>query len=142
MARSLTSSRSKALVRRYFEELMNKGDLQIADEIFCQNLVFSDSFLTFHDVDHVKRYLLMVRRIFPDLHYVADEPIVQGERIASCFSYEGTVSNSFKDYALSERRFKVPGVAVFLLKDAKFAEVHSYFRTYDQLQQLGCLLSR
>src|SRR5262245_56223277 len=100
MPRSMTFSRSGALVRRYFDELMNKGDLQIADEIFCQNIVFSDCMLTFHDIDHVKRYLLMVRRIFPDLHYAADEPIVQGERIASCFSYEGTVSNSFRDCAL------------------------------------------
>ena len=121
---------------------MNKGDLQIADEIFCQDVVFSDSFLTFHDIDHVKRYLLMVRRAFPDLHYVVEDPIVEGDRIASCFSYQGTLTNSFTDDAAGGRRFEVPGVTVFRLKENRFAEVRSFFNQYDQMQQLGYVFAK
>jgi ketosteroid isomerase-like protein len=129
---------NKTLVRRYFEELMNKGDLSVADEICSADVVFCDPLLTIKGVDRLKRFLLMVRKSFPDLHYFAEDAIVEGDRAAICFSFRGTLSvPELQIGATSERHFCLPGVNIFRMLGGRIAEVRSFYNAYDQWQQLA-----
>ena len=59
---------NKKLARRYFEEFLNQGNLCVADEICDAKVSYSGPFGSIDGVDRLKRFFLMIRKAFPDLH--------------------------------------------------------------------------
>jgi steroid delta-isomerase-like uncharacterized protein len=133
----MSTEMNKALVRRYFEEFLNQGNLSVADDIFEANVVFRGPLIAVDGVDRLKRFYLMIRKLFPDLHYVAEEGIAEGDKVVSCFSSRGTCLGDFQGTQLHGKRFSIMGVDVFRIRDGKITDVRSFFDTYDQMQQLG-----
>ena len=127
---------NKALARRYFEEFLNQGNLCVADEIFHANVAYRSPFGSMEGVDRLKRFFLMIRKAFPDLHYVVEESVAEGDRVVSCFSSRGTCLGGFEGTQLSGRQFSVLGVTVFCMHDGRITEVRSFWDTYTQMQQL------
>src|SRR5260221_574200 len=64
---------NKALARRYFEEFLNQGNLCVADEVCHANVAYRTPFVSIDGVDRLKRFFLMTRKVFPDLHYVIED---------------------------------------------------------------------
>jgi len=66
----MSSEENKAIVRRYHEELFNKGNLSVADEVFDSN--YSNSALETMGLprgpEGFKQYVSMMRTAFPDFH--------------------------------------------------------------------------
>ncbi len=60
---------NKAISRRADEELFNRGNLDVAEELFAPNFVFHDpaSGEDWHGPESVRQYAAMLRGAFPDL---------------------------------------------------------------------------
>lgn len=127
---------NKALARRYFEEFLNQGNLCVADEVCHPSVAYRSPFVSIDGVDRLKRFFLMTRKAFPDLHYVVEESVAEGDRVVSCFSSRGTCLGRFEGTQLSGRQFSVQGVTVFWMRDGRITEVRSFWDTYTQMQQL------
>jgi len=127
---------NKALARRYFEEFLNQGNLCVADEVCHENVAYRSPFVSIDGVDRLKRFFLMTRKAFPDLHYVVEESIGEGDRVVSCYSSRGTCLGGFEGTRLSGRQFSVQGVTVFSIHDGRISEVRSFWDSYTQMQQL------
>ena len=127
---------NKALARRYFEEFLNRGNLCVADEICAENVAYRSPFVSMDGVDRLKRFFLMTRKAFPDLHYVVEESVAEGDKVVSCFSSRGTCLGGFEGTQISGRRFSVQGVTVLCMCDGRITEVRSFWDTYTQMQQL------
>jgi steroid delta-isomerase-like uncharacterized protein len=128
---------NKALARRYFEEFLNQGNLGAADEIFDPNVVYRGPFVAVDGVDRVKSFFFMIRKAYPDLHYVAEEGIAESDRVVNCFSSSGTCLGGFEGTKFNGKHFSMTGVDVFSIRHGKIAEVRSFFDTYGMMQQLG-----
>jgi predicted ester cyclase len=128
---------NKALARRYFEELLNQGNLCVADEILDENVSYSGPFVAIDGVDRLKRFFLMVRKAFPDLHYVAEDGIAEGDKVVSCFSSRGTCLGGVEGTEFHGRQFSVPGVNLFCIRNHRITEVRCFWDTYSQMQQLN-----
>jgi steroid delta-isomerase-like uncharacterized protein len=127
---------NKALARRYFEEFLNQGNLCVADEVCHANVAYRSPFVAIDGVDRLKRFFLMTRKAFPDLHYVVEDSIAEGDKVVSCFSSRGTCLGGFEGTALSGRQFSVQGVTILGMHDGRITEVRSFWDTYTQMQQL------
>jgi len=128
---------NKELARRYFDEFLNRGNLCVADEIFDSNVVYRGPFVAIEGVDRLKRFFLMVRKAFPDLHYVAEEGIAESDTVVNCFSSCGTCLGDFAGTRFNGRRFSITGVDVFRISSGRIKEVRCFFDSYDQMLQLG-----
>ncbi|MBM3801433.1 MAG: nuclear transport factor 2 family protein [Acidimicrobiia bacterium] len=82
----MSAETNKTLTRRHFEELLNRGDLSVADEIFDANVAYCSPLGAIEGQDRLKRFFLMIRKAMPDLHYVAEDAITEGDRAVHCFS--------------------------------------------------------
>jgi hypothetical protein len=60
----MSAESNKALASRYFDELLNQGRLNVAEEILTPEIVLCDPLVTIHGIDRLQRFLLMVRRLF------------------------------------------------------------------------------
>jgi len=92
----MSTEENKAVARRMIEEVINKGNLALADELFAANVVdhaappgfppglegFKMSFTGFHAA-------------FPDLHDHIDDEIAEGDMVVQRTTAHGTMKGEF-----------------------------------------------
>jgi predicted ester cyclase len=142
----MTADASKACVLGHFEEIWNKGRLDLVDEYF------SESFMNFgteyRDARPVVRYIVTVwRTAFPDLRFTADAVIAEGDTVMCEMTLEGTHAGEFllipplEGPALQPngKSFRVKHFHRFRLKDGKIVDHFAVRDDLGMFQQLGHL---
>ena len=82
---------NKSLVRRYYDEMWNRWDLSLADELIGERLVFRGSLgVAVQGREGFKEYMCAVRRAFPDFHNRIEELVAEGDKLVARLTYTGT----------------------------------------------------
>jgi len=86
------SEQNKAIVRRLFEELWNKGNLSVADQLFSPNYAHHDpSTPDFgRGPESERKRATLYRTAFPDLQLTIEDIIAEGETVMARWSCRGT----------------------------------------------------
>jgi predicted ester cyclase len=123
---------SKALVRRYFEDLASTGNLSVADEIVAAE-----------HVDDVKQLITRLHTAFPDFHMTIEDQIAEGDKVVTRFTASGTHQGIWQSpigtLEPTDKRFQHEGIRIFRVVDGKLVETWGGADTLSQLQQLGVL---
>jgi predicted ester cyclase len=89
------SERNRAVIERFYNEMWNRWDLAVADEIVAEKVRFHGSLgSTLERLEDFKNYMRTVRNAFPDWHNRIDELIVSGDRVVTRMSWSGTPRRS------------------------------------------------
>jgi predicted ester cyclase len=108
---------SEALIRRFYDELWNRWQLDLADEIVSEDLRFRGSLGTeCEGRNEFKRYAATVREAFPDWHNQIDEILAVGDRVVTRMRWSGTHRGALGDLQPTGRRIEYAGAAFFRLK--------------------------
>jgi predicted ester cyclase len=128
----MIGSDNKALVRRYFEELANQGNLAVAVEI-----------LTPEAVEIMQQFIVMLRTAFPDFTSTIHDQIAEGDKVATRFTARGTHLGAWQSpmgkIAPTGKQFEHEGIRIFRIADGKLVDTWGGADTVRQLQQLGIL---
>ncbi len=85
------SEQNKTIVRRLFEELWNKGNLPVADELIAPTYTHHDAATP--DVgrgpDGEKKRVTLYRNAFSDLRLTVEDIIAEGETVMARWSCRG-----------------------------------------------------
>jgi steroid delta-isomerase-like uncharacterized protein len=129
-----------AVVRRFYEELWNGGDLSVADEILAADLRFRGSLgTTLTGVDAFKGYADATWAAFPDWHNQVDELIVAGDRVVARLTWTGTHRGSLLGVAATGRRVRYVGAAIFRLAAGRIHEAWVVGDTQELWRAIGRL---
>src|SRR5215218_2880328 len=93
------SEDNKALVRRWLEEVLTRGNLERAEVLFARNYVLHDPSFP-RDVygpEGVKRYVAAYRFAFPDARFAVEDQIAEGDKVVSRWTARGTHRGEFLD---------------------------------------------
>ena len=133
------SEPDKAIVRRLFEELWNKGNLSLADELFAPNYEHHDaSTLDFgRGPDSEKKRATLYRTAFPDIHLTMEEVIAEGEIVMTRWSCRGTHKGDLSGIAPTGKQINISGVTIARLANGKLAESWVNWDALGLMQQLG-----
>ena len=75
---------NKALVRRFTEEVINQGNLDVADELLAPDFVDHDVIPgKVGGIEDVKRWIAERRAPFSDLHFSIEEQIAVDDKVVS-----------------------------------------------------------
>ena len=125
----------KALVRRFFEEVFNRGDLAVVDELWLA--AGSES---------GKRTTENLRTAFPDYHRTIEAQIAEGDLVVTRWTMRGTHRGPYRSGALgrilapSGRPVEVPGISIHRIADGRIVEAWVQGNDSAQLLlQLGAL---
>jgi len=89
-------SENKAVIRRLYNEVMNKGNLSILEEHIAPSFVnHAAPPGTQPGIEGVKQIVTMYRTAFPDLRVTADEVIAEGDKVATRWTMHGTHRGEF-----------------------------------------------
>ena len=133
------SENNKAIVRRLFEELWNKGNLSVADQLFTPNYTHHDSSSPDfgHGPDSEKKRAALYRTAFPDLHLTIEDVIAEGETVMTRWSCRGTHKGDLNGIAPTGKHITISGVTVARVSNGKIVEGYVNWDALGLMQQLG-----
>jgi len=132
---------NKLIGRRVLVELWGEGRLEVADELYAPDYV-----------DHVgrgpeasrvmrpegiKQAVTLFRTAFPDLTYVVEAQLAEGELVLSRFSASGTQTGEFLGLRPSGKSVSYPGMDLNRIVDGKIVESWVNYDALALLQQLN-----
>ena len=127
---------NKALVRRFFEEVFNRGNLAAVDELWIPGRL-----------EGGKRAVGHLRTAFPDYHRTIEAQVAEGDLVVTRWTMRGTHRGPYRSGALGRtlaptgRRVAVPAIGIHRLADGRIVESLglNIDDSVDLLLQLGIL---
>jgi len=92
----MLTEENKDIVLRGIEELWNKGNMAVADELFAANFINHDLVDTpeTYNLEAYKQSVNNTRTDFPDLHVTVEEQIAEGDKVVTRWTCTGTHKGS------------------------------------------------
>jgi steroid delta-isomerase-like uncharacterized protein len=85
------SDHNKALMQRFYDEVVNDGDIDAIDELLSADFKEYEEVPGFpQDREGVKQFFAMLRAAFPDVHFTVEEMVAEGDLVAAHVKITGT----------------------------------------------------
>ena len=131
---------SSAVVERFVEEAINKGRLDVMDEIVAADFVELDPLPGQRQGrEGLKEVIAMMRAAFPDIHWVTEETVEQDEKVVSRFTWTGTHRGEFLGIPATGKSVNVKGVVIDRVVAGQMTDSRILMDTFGMLQQLGAV---
>ena len=136
----MSESENRAVVQRFLEEVINQGRLEQADEIVAEDFVELDPLPGQRQGrEGLKEVIGMLRAAFPDMHWVVEEMIAEGEQVVTRFTWTGTQQGTFMGIPATGRNVVVKGVVIDRIVGGMMTDSRILMDTMGMMQQLGVM---
>jgi steroid delta-isomerase-like uncharacterized protein len=109
-----TEEENKDIFRRYIEEVWNRGNLELVNEIFDRYLAHQPDGPTLErGPEDVKRFVGEFRSAFPDFRIGIDDQIAEGDKVMVHATIRGTHQREFRGMAPTGKEIEERGFSVF-----------------------------
>jgi serine phosphatase RsbU (regulator of sigma subunit) len=109
-----TEEENKASFRRYIEEVWNRTNLELVDEIFDRYLSHQpDGLVLERGPEDVKHFVGEFRSAFPDLRIRIEDQTAEGDKVWIRATIRGTHQREFRGMAPTGKEIEDKGVTVF-----------------------------
>ena len=134
---------NKLLVRRTFDEVWSKGDLDVMDELFSPDVVrhFASGSET-RGLDALRDRLRDHRAAFPDWSETVEQIVAEGDLVMVRFASTGTNHGSFQGNPPTGRPISISEMTIFRISGGKIAEQWLIPDLLSLHEQLGLLPTR
>ena len=135
------STQNKTVVRRLFDELWNKGNLSVADELFAPTYTHHDS--STPDVglgpESEKKRVTFYRTAFHDLRLTIEDILAEGEMVMVRWSCKGTHKGDLNGIAPTGKQIAISGMSTVRFANGKMLEGWINWDALGLMQQLGAV---
>jgi steroid delta-isomerase-like uncharacterized protein len=131
------SAENKVLIRRWFEEVWNKGRASAIDEMATSQTMIHGLGPVAQDVAAFKQFHAAYRNAFPDVKIQVDDVITEGDKVAVRWSGTGTHSGDGLGFAATSRPVQFSGMTIARVDNGKLVEGWNVFDQLGMMQQLG-----
>ena len=116
--------RNKELVRRVNEEVWNKGNLEIMDELFTTDIVrhFLPNGSETKGLDILRDRIRNHRKAFPDWAEEIRQIVAEGDFVSTHFTSSGTNEGSFLGNPPTGKRIHINEMTIYRIVDGRIAE--------------------
>jgi steroid delta-isomerase-like uncharacterized protein len=138
---SVPAEESKAVARRWFEDLFNAGNLEVADEIIAADHVNHDP--TLPDIppgpEGQKQVVNLYVGAFTNAHISIEDQLAEGDRVATRWTGSGTHQGEFMGVAPTGNQVTVTGITINRVSGGKIAESWTNYDALGMMQQIGAV---
>jgi predicted ester cyclase len=105
---------NKTTFRRYIEEVSNKGNLNVVDEIFDRYISHQpDGHTEERGPEDVKHFIGEFRQAFPDFYSIVEEQIAEGDKVVTRWRASGTHQGEFRGVGPTGNSITLTGIGIF-----------------------------
>jgi steroid delta-isomerase-like uncharacterized protein len=132
--------KNKAVVTRFVEEVINQGRLGQADDLVAEDFVELDPLPGQQPGrEGLKQVVAQFRTAFPDLNWVIEEMVGEGDKVFSRFSWHDTHRAEFFGVPLTGKRISVSGMVIDRVVDGKMVDSRILMDGLNMMRQLGVI---
>ena len=132
------SEENKALIRRYFEEVWNKHNLDAIDEIYAPGYVNHDAPPGIPgDVEGLKALIGAYLSAFPDLKVTNDLLLADGDKVVVRNTATGTHTGQLMEIPATGKQIETHAIGIFGVSGGKIVESWVASDQMSLMQQLG-----
>jgi steroid delta-isomerase-like uncharacterized protein len=139
----MSDDANREFIERYFDEVTNKGDLDLADELFAPDYIHHDPANPdpkgVVGVEDVKRHLRELIDAFPDMQFIVDDVISQGDDVVARWTATLTHTGDYFGIPPTNKSATITGMNTWRLKDGMAVEGWVNRDDLQLLQQLGVI---
>jgi steroid delta-isomerase-like uncharacterized protein len=136
-----TATDPEALVERWFEDLFNRGDPGVVDDILAEDVTYhgppSLSPGEATGRQPIREFVDVYATAFPDLWYTVESLSRAGDEVRVRWSATGTHESDLFDLEPTGESFTVSGIDVFVVEDGRITEIHAQWDTLKLVRELG-----
>ena len=137
------SEHNKAFIRRWFEEVWNKGREEAIDEMFAEegvaNGLEDESGNPLRGPVGFKPFFRKFREAFPEIEVTVEDTIAEGDKVAARCTVRGRHRGGALGFAATEQPVEFTGMTIVRVRDGKIVEAWNNFDFMTMFQQLGAL---
>ena len=131
---------NKALFRRTYEELLNGGDLSVAEQLVAPDFVNHEAPRgRDRGPESMRGLAVMLRTAFPDLHFEIEELLAEGDVVAGRLSMSGTHEGPLMGTPPTGRSVRQEHMHFVRFEDGKAMEHWGVRDDLGMMQQLGLM---
>jgi steroid delta-isomerase-like uncharacterized protein len=133
------SEQNKAHIRRVIEEVYNRGDLRVVDEVAASDLVIHAPSQEIRGREGAKQYVAALRAGFPDLRFTVEDQVAEGDMVVTRWTARGTHGGEFQGVPATGREIRLAGTDIDRIAGGKVVECWAQVDELGLMRQLGVL---
>lgn len=138
----MSTEQNKAVVRRFSEELISKGNMAVADELIAENYVNHNPIPgQMPGREGFKRSVTGLRMAFPDLYEAVEDMIAEGDKVVVRATRHAIHRGAFMGVASTGKHVTIPTMYILRVADGKITDAWLNWDMLGLMQQLGAILS-
>ncbi len=132
-----TPDQLKTRLRRYFEEIVHKGNLAAIPDFVAADIVFTGPYTAhaIHGITGFTELIAMFHSAFADLQITEDAMLAEGDTVAIRWTTTGVHKGEFMGTGPSGEPFQFTGVGFYRFADEKIVEVWSENHSLEILRE-------
>jgi steroid delta-isomerase-like uncharacterized protein len=137
----MSAEENKAVVRRINEEVWNKGDLDVIDELIEDEAVITviGAPEPVRGPRGFREFVAMYRTAFPDLRLTVEEQVGEGEIVVTRWTATGTHEGDLMGIPATGKQATTAGININRISGGKLVQGWGLFDQLGLLQQLGAV---
>ena len=132
----------EVLMRRWFEDIWNRGNVDAADELLAPNAVLHETATGADQRQSLADFKAMVRVFrdaIPDIRFDVEQILECDEHVVARVSAKGTHSGAGLGLPATGRPFRIAGIVIARIVKGRTVEGWSSFDILSLYEQLGAV---
>jgi len=126
-------------LERLFEEVINNGNLGVADELFADDFIDHGPMGDIHGRDAFKELVARWRDAVPDVHCTVKDVFADGDRVAWLVHTTGTHTGDSLGFPATGKKFETVSPNIARFRDERVVEHWAEQGMISMLGQIGVL---
>jgi steroid delta-isomerase-like uncharacterized protein len=136
---AMSTEGNKAVIRRYYDEVLNEGNLDILTDLAVMDYDEHDPLPgQATGLEGLRQRVAMLRGAFHP-HFTIEDMIAEADEVAVRWTNRGVHVGEFAGMPPSGKSYTIAGIDIHRLRDGKMVEHWHVIDLLGQLQQLGFL---
>ena len=143
MKEGYETSDNASVVRRWFEEVWNRGREEAIDELFDEEGVAhglaDETGSDLRGPTGFRPFFRRFREAFPEIEVVVEDTVSEGDKVAARCSVRGRHRGDTLGFKATDSPVEFDGICILRIRDGKIVEAWNNFDFMSMFQQLGAL---
>jgi steroid delta-isomerase-like uncharacterized protein len=133
------SDENKAVVRRFVDEVFEKGNVGAVDELVAEDFVPHTWPSTGDGRGDLRKAMERVSKGLTNAAFTIEDLIGEGDRVVARLTASATQTGEFMGMPPSGKRYTIPEIHIFRVRDGQIVEHWHQFDQLGMMRQLGAM---
>ena len=134
----MSTETNKAIVRRYLEQVIDEGQVDLAEEFLAETIELHFTGLA-PGLAAIEQWVATLNVAFPDRKLTIDDVVAEGDKVVARTTLKGRHQGEMQGIPATGKPVTQPSITIFRLANGKIVEGWFAADNLSMMQQLGVI---